>query len=78
MSYKLVLIESCGHECGNGMRFATEEEAEESYWELAHRWTMCPRDHRIEESTDPVNYVMDGGRPMSIATGHKPPHRVSL
>ena len=78
MSYKVVLIESCGNECGNALRFATEEEAEASYWELASRWAVCPSKHRIDTSDDPVNYVMHEGRPLSIATGHSPARRVTL
>jgi hypothetical protein len=78
MSYKVVLIESSGHECGNAMRFATEKEAEDSYWELASRWTACPAKHRIEECDDTVTYEMVDGRPRSIATGHVPARSVKV
>ena len=40
---------------GNGVRFATREEAEASARDLACRWTLV-LDHRADESDDPVNY----------------------
>ena len=39
---------------GNGIRFATREEAESSARDLAMRWTLV-LDHRADESDDPVN-----------------------
>ena len=54
MSYKIVLIERCGNECGNALRYPTEEAAEAGYQDLFMRWMACPVNHRIEESDDPV------------------------
>lgn len=58
MSWKMVLIEESGNECGNACRFATYEEAKASYQELYRRWTLCPRAFTVRESDDPVNYTM--------------------
>jgi len=45
---------------GNGLRFATEEEARASACDLYSRWTLC-EDYRADESDDEVNYVWDNG-----------------
>ena len=64
MSYKPeVFVE--GKWAGNGLRFATEEEALESGRELLSRW-FVPTDYRATESDDPVNYRMEDGRPVFI------------
>ena len=54
MSYRIVWIEP-GSECVNGLRYPTTEDAESAYQDLRRRWGGCPLNHRIEESTDPVN-----------------------
>jgi hypothetical protein len=46
---------------GNGIRFATREEAESSARDLYGRWTLCV-DHRADESDDPVNCEWDSSR----------------
>jgi len=46
---------------GNGIRFATREEAESSARDLAMRWTLV-LDHRADESDDPVNCEWDSSR----------------
>lgn len=46
---------------GNGVRFATREEAEASARDLACRWTLV-LDHRADESDDPVNCAWDASR----------------
>jgi len=46
---------------GNGIRFATREEAESSARDLYGRWTLCV-DHRADASDDPVNYAWDPSR----------------
>lgn len=46
---------------GNGLRFATQEEAEQSASDLAARWFLV-EDFRVEESEDPVNYAIVDGR----------------
>jgi len=40
---------------GNGLRFATEQEADLWGADLMNRW-FVPSDHRAVESDDPVNY----------------------
>ena len=45
---------------GNGLVFATKEEAERWGADLLMRW-FVPTDSRAVESTDPVNYkIVDG------------------
>jgi hypothetical protein len=45
---------------GNGLAFATKEEAERWGADLLMRW-FVPTDSRAVESTDPVNYkIVDG------------------
>jgi hypothetical protein len=46
---------------GNGVRFATKEEAEASALDLSLRWTLV-LDHRADESGDAVNCVWDPPR----------------
>jgi hypothetical protein len=46
---------------GNGIRFATREEAEASARDLYGRWTLV-LDHRADESDDPVNCEWDSTR----------------
>ena len=46
---------------GNGLRFATLEEAEQSAAALAARWFLV-EDYRVDESDDPVNYAIVDGR----------------
>lgn len=41
----------------NGLRFATEEEAQRYVKELATRWLLV-RDRRVVPSKDPVNYEL--------------------
>ncbi len=59
MSYKMVLIENNGNECGNGLRFATEEQAHEYHADLYSRWTGCPSGYRVDPSNDPVSAKYD-------------------
>jgi len=61
MSYRPMMKISESETVGNGLRFATRKEAEESALELFSRWTQ-PIDYSVEESTDPVNYEFVGGR----------------
>jgi hypothetical protein len=51
-----VIADSSGEWCGNGLRFATEEEARNSASDLAMRW-IAAREWRAAESDDPVNYT---------------------
>jgi hypothetical protein len=56
MSWKAeVIADSSGQWCGNGLVFATKEEAESYVFDLMMRWTMV-RDTRVVESKEPVNY----------------------
>lgn len=50
-----VIADSSGKFCGNGLRFATKEEAEGNVRDLSMRW-IAVRETRVVESTDPVNY----------------------
>jgi hypothetical protein len=50
-----VIADSSGEWCGNGLRFATKEEAEANVLDLSMRWFLV-RDTRAVESEDPVNY----------------------
>ncbi len=54
-SFKMVLVENNGHECGNALRFATREQARAYYVDLSLRWTGCPMEFRIDPSNDPVS-----------------------
>lgn len=50
-----VIADNSGKFCGNGLRFATQEEAEAYAKDLAWRWTLV-REWRVVDSGDPVNY----------------------
>ena len=60
MSYR-PMVNVQGEWAGNGIRFATREEAEASARDLYGRWTLCV-DHRADESADPVNCEWDSTR----------------
>ena len=60
MSYRpMVYVQ--GDWAGNGLRFATHQEAEQSAAGLAGRWFLVD-DYRVDESSDPVNYALVDGR----------------
>ena len=60
MSYRPMV--KVGNEwAGNGIRFATREEAESSAHDLAMRWTLV-ESFRADESDDPVNFAWDAKR----------------
>ena len=64
MSYRpMVYVQ--GEWAGNGLRFATREEAEQSAAGLAGRW-MLVDDWRVDESSDPVNYALVDGRLVEV------------
>lgn len=55
MSYRpMVYVQ--GEWAGNGLRFATEEEARANARDLMRRWFLVD-DVRVDESTDEVNYA---------------------
>lgn len=59
MSYRpMVFVQ--GEWAGNGLRFATSEEAEHAVADLAARWFLV-EDFRVDESSDPVNYAIVNG-----------------
>lgn len=61
MSYApMVRTTDNGPFAGNGLRFATPEEAQAWLDDLCMRW-FAVRDTRVDESTDPVNYRIHGG-----------------
>jgi hypothetical protein len=49
-----------GEWAGNGLRFATSDEAEASARNLMARWFLVD-DIRVDESEDEVNYAWDNG-----------------
>jgi len=56
MSWKPeVIADNSGEWAGNGLRFATQEEAESNVRDLWMRWTLVQAT-RVVESSDPVNY----------------------
>jgi hypothetical protein len=67
MSYRPMV--KVGNEwAGNGVRFATQAEAEQSALELMGRWFM-PSDYRVDEVDDEVNYGFDpvrGNVPLEV------------
>jgi hypothetical protein len=59
MSYRpMVYVQ--GEWAGNGLRFATSDEAEASARNLMARWFLVD-DIRVDMSDDEVNYVWDNG-----------------
>lgn len=50
-----VIADASGKWAGNGLRFATREEAERWVANLAGRWTLV-RDTRVVPSHDPVTW----------------------
>lgn len=60
MSYR-PMVYVHGEWAGNGLRFATEEEARASASALMDRW-MLVENYRVDESSDPVNYCLVDGR----------------
>ncbi len=59
MSYK-PQVKVNGEWNGNGLRFATKEEAEASAVNLFDRWTLCTG-HRAAESDEPVKNRLQNG-----------------
>src|SRR5262245_49326513 len=53
-----VIADSSGKWTGNGLRFATRDEAMANVTDLMFRWTAV-REIRVVESDDPVNYRWD-------------------
>ena len=65
MSYRpMVYVQ--GEWAGNGLRFATYQEAEQSARDLMGRWTLV-EDYRVDDSDDPVNYALVDGRLVPVA-----------
>lgn len=56
-----VIVDNSGKWSGNGLRFATREEAEANVADLFSRWILV-KSTRVVESTDPVNYAWVNGR----------------
>jgi hypothetical protein len=66
MSFKPeVVADSSGKFYGNGLRFATYEEAYDNARDLANRWLLVT-DFRAVESPDPVNYAWINGKLVAI------------
>jgi hypothetical protein len=82
MSFKTqVVADYTGEWVGNGLRFATKEEAEGYGANLAGRWVLV-RDIRTIEVDEPVSHVWNRktSELTSLVSGYTrvPPHRVSL
>jgi hypothetical protein len=60
-----VVADSSGKFCGNGLRFATREEAAGNVANLMARW-MLVTDTRVVESDDPVNYAWVEGKLVAV------------
>ena len=57
MSWKPeVIADSSGEWCGNQLRFATKQEAEDNVYDLMMRWFLV-RETRVVEVDEPVNYT---------------------
>lgn len=54
-----VIADNSGNWCGNGVHFATEQEAKEYVGDLACRWTLV-RDYRVVQTDFPVTYKWTG------------------
>lgn len=61
-----VIADSSGKWCGNQLRFATKEEAEQNVYDLSMRWMMV-RETRVVESTEPVNYQYIDGKLRAVS-----------
>ena len=62
MSYKVeVLAVGEKNYTSNGLRFATDEEAQKYGADLSWRW-FAVKDWRVVESPDPVNYTFKDGK----------------
>ena len=69
MSWKPeVIADNSGKWCGNGLRFATKEEAEANVFALSMRWILV-RETRAVESADPVNYRWENGQLIAVEKG---------
>ena len=51
-----VIADSSGKWCGNGLRFATRQEAEQNVFDLSMRW-FAVRETRVVESEEVPNYT---------------------
>jgi len=56
-----VIADNSGKWAGNGLRFATRDEALRNVADLVGRWSAV-RDWRVVESPDPVNYAWRKGQ----------------
>jgi hypothetical protein len=59
-----VIADASGKWSGNGLRFATREEAERWVRDLERQW-MLVIDTRVVESNDPVNYAIVANQQVS-------------
>lgn len=66
MSFKAeVIADGSGEFVGNGLRFASREEAEAYARDLSWRW-LAVRDWRVIESDDAVSDAWVDGRPRRV------------
>lgn len=59
-SFKVMMVMADGERAGNGLRFATREQAQGYGFDLLSRWTL-PVDFEVVESEDAVNRGGDNG-----------------
>lgn len=69
LSYKTeVIADNTGNWVGNGLRFATNPEAEAYVSDLSYRWTSV-RETRVVKCDDEVNYEWKAGKAWPLITG---------
>ena len=61
MAFKSEVIADGSGWAGNGLRFATHDEAQAYVVDLARRWTLVV-ETRVVECNEPVNAQLVGGR----------------
>jgi hypothetical protein len=71
-----VIADSSGKWTGNGLRFATKEEAEANVRDLAARWFLV-RETRVVGSIDPVNYRYANGTLIQVKPSEECPGHVA-
>lgn len=68
-----VIADRSGKWCGNSLRFATREEAEQNVANLEARWMLVTAT-RVVESDDPVNYRWVDGKGLQAVDAVTPQH----
>jgi hypothetical protein len=67
MSWKSeVIADSSGKWYGNGLTFATKDEAQQYVYDLGTRWTSV-QETRVIESSEPASHLWLNGKLMRLA-----------